>query len=293
MKVLITGAGGMVGRLLAEHCRALGDEVVAFDHAGLDIADERAVRDAFARARPEAAINCAAWTDVDACELDPQRAFLVNSQGVEMLATASRLAGAAFVTVSTDYVFDGRREDHFYTQRDDPHPLSAYGASKLEGERRAQAASARTTLVRSGWIFGPGGKNFLATAVERARRGERLKAISDSYGTPTYAADLAARLRELAALDLPGVYHVVNSGEGTSFEGFARAAAEAAGAGGLEIEGVLTDSLKRPAPRPRNSRLRCLFSEAIGLAPLRDWREALAEFAALKAGAPAGGAHAP
>jgi dTDP-4-dehydrorhamnose reductase len=285
MKVLITGAGGMVGSLLAEHCRALGDEVEAFDHAGLDITDERAAREVFARVRPDAAVNCAAWTDVDACELDPQRAFLVNSQGVETLATASRLAGACFVTVSTDYVFDGRRENHFYTQRDDPHPLSAYGASKLEGERRAQAASARTVVVRSGWIFGPGGRNFLATAMARALRGERLRAISDSYGTPTYAADLAARLRELAALDLPGVFHVVNSGEATSFEGFARAAAAAAGAEGAEIEGILTDSLRRPAPRPRNSRLRCLLSEAIGLAPLRDWRDALGEFAARPGGA--------
>jgi dTDP-4-dehydrorhamnose reductase len=293
MKVLITGAGGMVGRLLAEHCRAQGDEVAAFDHAGLDITDERAVREAFAAARPDAAFNCAAWTDVDGCELDPQRAFLVNSQGVEILATAGRLAGARFVTVSTDYVFDGRLENHFYTQRDDPHPLSAYGASKLEGERRAQAATARTIVVRSGWIFGPGGKNFLALALESARRGECMKAISDSYGTPTYAADLAARLRELSKLDLPGIYHVVNSGEGTSYEGFARAAAEAAGVGGAKIEGILSDSLKRPAPRPRNSRLRCLLSEAVGLAPLRDWRHALSEFAALTAGAPAGGAHAP
>src|ERR687894_1035477 len=220
MKVLITGAAGLVGAALTRHCRERGDDVLALDHEGLDITDERVVREAFGRLKPDAALNCAAWTDVDGCELDPQRAFLVNSQGVETLATASRLAGACFVTVSTEYVFDGRRENHFYTQRDDPHPLSAYGASKLEGERRAQAASARTIVVRSGWIFGPGGRNFLATALERLRRGERLRAISDSYGTPTYAADLAARLRELAALDLPGVFHVVNSGEGTSYEGF-------------------------------------------------------------------------
>ena len=153
----------MVGHLLVEHCVALGDEVFAHDRGALDIADERAVREAFARAKPDAVINCAAWTDVDACELDPQRAFLVNSQGVETLATASRLAGASFVTVSTDYVFDGRKAEGFYTQRDDPHPLSAYGAAKLEGEHRAQIASARTSVVRTGWIFGPGGKNFLAT----------------------------------------------------------------------------------------------------------------------------------
>ena len=284
MRVLITGAGGMVGRSLAEHCRARGDEVFAFDRAGLDITDEGAARETFARLKPEAVVNCAAWTDVDGCELDPQRAFLVNSQGVEILAAASRLAGASFVTVSTDYVFDGRREGHFYTQRDDPHPLSAYGAAKLEGERRAQAASARTAVVRSGWMFGDGGTNFLATAVGRLRRGERLRAISDSWGTPTYAPDLAARLRELAELDLPGVYHVVNSGGGASYEGFARAAAEAAAVAGAEIEAVPADSLRRLAPRPRNSRLRCLLSEAVGLAPLRDWREALAEFAAPPAG---------
>src|SRR5437764_5556506 len=268
MKVLITGAAGMVGRALVEHCVARGDEVAALDREGLDITDERAARDAFEQARPDAAINCAAWTDVDGCELDPQRAFLVNSKGVEILATAARLAGASFVTVSTDYVFDGRKPEGFYTQRDDPHPLSAYGASKLEGERRAHIASARTAIVRSGWIFGPGGKNFLATVVARARRGERLKAISDSFGTPTYAPDLAARLRELAELDLPGVYHVVNSGDGASYESFARAAAAAAGLTGFEVEGVSVDSLKRLAPRPRNSRLRCLLSEAVGLAPL-------------------------
>lgn len=279
MRVLITGAAGMVGHLLAEHCRARGDEVFAHDRESLDITDERVVREAFTRAQPEAVINCAAWTDVDGCELDPQRAFLVNSQGVEILASASRAAGACFVTVSTDYVFDGRKPEGFYTQRDDPHPLSAYGAAKLEGERRAQVASARTVVVRSGWIFGPRGKNFLATVTERARRGETLKAIHDSYGTPTYAPDLAARLRELAELDLPGVFHVVNSGEGTSFEGFAREAAKIVGAAETEIEPVSMDSLKRLAPRPRNSRMRCLLSEAFGLAPLRDWREALREFA--------------
>ncbi len=279
MRVLITGAGGMVGRALVEDCRGRGDEVSAHDRASLDITDERAVAEAFARARPEAVFNCAAWTDVDGCELDPQHAFQVNARAVEILATQSRLVGSSFVTISTDYVFDGSKEG-FYTQRDDPHPASVYGAAKLEGERRAQLASARTVVVRTGWIFGPGGRNFLATVVARARRGERLKAISDAYGTPTYAPDLAARLRELAEMDLPGVYHVVNGGEGTSFEGFARAAVEIAGASEVEIESVSMSSLDRPAPRPRNSRLRCLHSEAIGLAPLRDWRAALGEFAA-------------
>ncbi|HEY0083619.1 MAG TPA: sugar nucleotide-binding protein, partial [Pyrinomonadaceae bacterium] len=160
-----------------------------------------------------------------------------------------------------------------------PEPQSAYGIAKLQGERRAQRASARTVVVRTGWIFGVGGKNFLATAVERARRGEHLKAIADAYGTPTYAPHLAARLRELAARDLPGTYHVVGGGEGASFLEFAREAVRVAGVEGVEVEGVRMDSLQRPAPRPRNSRLRCLLSEAIGLAPLPDWREALRDFA--------------
>jgi dTDP-4-dehydrorhamnose reductase len=118
----------------------------------------------------------------------------------------------------------------------------------------------------------------LSTVIERARRGERLKAITDAYGTPTYADDLAARLRELALLDLPGIYHVVNAGNGASFEEFTRAALLAAGCEAVEIESVRMDSLQRPAPRPRNSRLRCLLSEAVGLAALPDWESALSLF---------------
>jgi dTDP-4-dehydrorhamnose reductase len=273
----------MVARALAAHCTSIGDEVFAHGRETLDITEPDNVREVFARERPDTVINCAAWTDVDGCELNPERALLINAEAVETLATHSRLAGASFVTISTDYVFDGAKEG-FYTQRDDPEPQSAYGLAKLQGERRAQRASARVVVVRSGWIFGAGGKNFLATAVERLRQGEHLKAISDAYGTPTYAPHLAARLRELAERDLPGTFHVVNSGAGASFLEFAEEAARAAGAEGVEIESISMDTLARPAPRPRNSRLRCLLSEAIGLAPLPDWREALRDFAAQNQG---------
>ena len=279
MRVLITGADGMVGRAVVEHCAARGDMVMAHNRQALDITDKRAVSAGFKHDAPDVVINCAAWTDVDGCQSDTQRAFEVNAQAVETLAMNSRSCGARFITISTDFVFDGAKGS-FYTQRDDPNPLSVYGESKLQGERRAQIAYARTIVVRTGWVVGVGGRNFLSTIIERARKGEHLKVISDAFGTPTAAGDLAARLRELARLDLPGVYHVVNSGAGVSYEEFTVAALKVAGCGKAEIESISMDTLHRPAPRPRDSRLRCLLSEAIGLPELPDWESALSGFAA-------------
>jgi dTDP-4-dehydrorhamnose reductase len=278
-KILITGSGGLVGRASVEHCRANGDEVVAYDRQSLDIGDAEKVNDVVSSEAPHAIINCAAWTDVDGCESDAAKAERVNAIGPANLARAARKVNAAFLTISTDYVFDGAKEG-FYTQRDDPHPLSVYAHSKLEGERRPQLEYARTIVVRTGYIFGPGGRNFLSTLVDRARRGERLKAIVDSWGTPTYARDLAMRLRELIELDLPGVFHVVSAGDGATFETFARAALKLADCDGALIDPVKMASLSRPAPRPRNSKLSCLLSPALGLPPLPHWQEGLAHFLA-------------
>lgn len=277
MKVLVTGAGGLVGRFVVRHCQSHGEEVIGFDHAGLDITDEQSVASTFDRERPDVVINCAAWTDVDGCESDPDHAQRANACGPELLALSCGKIDAQLLTISTDYVFDGEKQG-FYTQRDQPNPQSVYARSKLDGERRAQAAWARTSVVRSGYIYGPGGTNFLSTFLPRLQRGERLKVISDSFGTPTYARDLARQLYRLAQLDLPGIYHVVNQGEGASFEDFARAAAENRGLDTSLIESVSLKDLQRPAPRPRNSRLRCLLSEALGLELLPFWKESLREF---------------
>lgn len=277
MKILVTGAAGLVGRAVVEHCSAGGDDVLAYDHRALDIGDAAAVQAVIGHQRLDAIINCAAWTDVDGCEGDAQKAQRVNSVGPENLARAARDANAVLITISTDYVFDGAKEG-FYTQRDQPSPISVYGKYKLQGERRAQEAHARTIVVRSGYIFGPGGKNFLSNVASRAESGETLKAIADYWGTPTYGDDLAVRLRELAVRDLPGIYHVVNSGDGASFETFSREALRLAGLDGAKLEVVNGDSLGRPAPRPHNSRLKCLLSDAIGLPPLRPWQHALAHF---------------
>ncbi len=267
----------MVGRAVCDLCRVSGDSVLAYDHRGLDISHADDVLRTLQEGNPDVVINCAAWTDVDGCEHDKERAFAANARGPENLANASHEMNSAFVTISTDYVFDGTKEG-LYTEKDEPNPQSVYGLSKLEGERLAQKAYPATIVVRSGFIFGPGGSNFLSTIVERARRGEKIKAITDAYGTPTYARDLAVRLRELAQLNRPGIFHVANAGNGASYEQFAREAILMAGCVGVEVEGVQTDSLKRPAPRPHNSRLRCLYSDALGLPSLPDWRDALREF---------------
>jgi dTDP-4-dehydrorhamnose reductase len=262
-----------------EHCTAQGDRVLACDRRALDITDEPQVEAFFDRERPEVVINCAAWTDVDACEMDKNRAFAVNEIGPQNLAVNCRRTGARLLTISTDYVFDGTKEG-FYTQADQPNPLSEYGRSKWGGEVRAGLVCPRTTVVRTGWVFGEGGKNFLSTVVNRAMLGERLKLITDSWGTPTHAVDLAKRLRELAKMDIPGIFHVVNSGAGASYEEFARSALAGIPHDPLQLESVSVNALQRRARRPVNSRLSCLRSEAAGLAPLPDWQEAVKDFVA-------------
>lgn len=283
MTFIVTGAHGLVGRAVVQHLIAQGEPVIPFDHAALNIADQKSVVAAFARDRPVAVINCAAFTDVDGCESDRHQAEEVNARGPEVLAIACREVDALLITISTDYVFDGETEG-FYTEDDQPSPQSVYGVSKLEGERRAVAAWPRTIVVRSGYIFGSGGRNFLSTIVDRARRGESLKAIDDMFGTPTYARHLAERLCDLARLNSPGTYHVVNSGNGASFADFARLALEAAGLDTALVRPVRMDSLHRAAPRPRNSRLKSVRTDAIGLPPMLSWEQAVRQFVVNEAG---------
>lgn len=275
MKVLITGAAGMVGRALRELCEASGDTVFAYDHGKLDIANAGDVWQAVNQTKPDAVINCAAWTDVDGCESDVERAFAVNARGPENLAVASRDANAAFVTISTDYVFDGTKQG-FYTEDDAPNPQSVYGRAKLEGERLSRLINDRSVVVRSGYIFGRGGTNFLSTIVRRIQNAEKLTVISDMYGTPTYGRDLATRLRELAQAGNGGIYHLVNSGPGVSFAEFTRKTIELMGNHKVVVEEVSAATLNRPAHRPHNSRLCSLRTDQ--LPPLRDWESALAEF---------------
>ncbi len=277
MKILITGGNGMVARATAAYCRSIGDEVFSFTRQDLDISSAEEVKAAFEKLRPEAVINCAAYTNVDGAESDRSAAEAVNSLGPEILANACRSIDSGFVTISTDYVFDGQF-DGFYTQRDTPHPLGIYGKTKLEGERRASNAYARTVIVRSGWIYGAGGTNFLSVMRRMLAAGGKVKAIADSFGTPTYAADLAKRLRELAELNVPGIFHVTNEGEGSSFASFAEELCRITGSDPTLVVPVSHSELQRPAPRPTSSKLACLYSRAFGLRPLPEWKEALNTF---------------
>lgn len=281
MKVLITGANGMVAKAAIAYCNSIGDEVIAKTRQELDISNQEEVISLFEQEKFDAVLNCAAYTNVDGAETDQETNFKANTIGVENLAIASKRINSAFVTISTDYVFDGSKGD-FYTQRDDANPQGEYAKAKFEGESFARRIYARSIVIRSGWVFGDEGTNFLSVMHELLAEGKSIKAISDSYGTPTFAKDLAKRLRELAELDLPAIYHVCNTGEGTTFSEFAEKVCELKGFDKNLVGVVSMDSLSRPAPRPRDSRLKCLFSEKFGLSPLQNWEEALTEFLADK-----------
>ena len=277
MKILVTGANGMVAQATAEYCKSIGDEVVALTRGELDIADHGKVFEVMGSVRPDSVINCAAYTNVDGAESEQQLAYDVNATGVETLALACKQFESGFVTISTDYVFDGEKND-FYTQRDTPNPRGVYATTKRYGEILARNSYGRSIIVRSGWIFGDGGTNFLSVVHRLLSEGKTIKAISDSFGTPTFAGDLAKRLRELAGLDLPCTYHVTNSGDGTSYLGFAEKVCEIGGFDRKMVESISKNDLNRPAPRPASSKLACLFSERLGLGKMPSWKDSLERF---------------
>jgi dTDP-4-dehydrorhamnose reductase len=273
LRILVTGAAGQVGSEVAAHLPS--HEVVALDRAGCDLADRHSVEQAVSAARPAAVVNCAAWTDVDGCEADRERAMLVNALGVRHLAVACARVGAHLVHISTDYVFPGDK-DGPYDEWDEPGPRSVYGRSKLGGEREIARHAGSWAIARTSWVFGRRGRNFVDSIVGRAREGAPLRVVDDQRGCPTYAPDLAGALVRLAVERRPGMYHVTNAGACT-WHDLAAAAVELAGLDPSVVGVTTTAELGRPAPRPANSVLSGSAWAAAGLAPLRPWREALAE----------------
>jgi dTDP-4-dehydrorhamnose reductase len=276
MRLLVTGAGGQLGREVVGVCTAAGDEVVACDHAALDVSDRDQVLQVVAAASPEAVIHAGARTDVDGCETDPDRAYAVNALGTRHVAEAARMVSATVCYVSTDYVFDGRGERPYH-EWDATNPVSVYGRSKLGGET---ALGPQDTVVRTSWVCGRHGRNFIRTILSRAATGQPLTVVDDQHGCPTFAEDLAVMIRRLVVARLPGLFHVTNQGATTWYR-FARDAVEAAGLDTALVTPITTAQLQppRPAPRPANSVLDNAALRLSGLGLLADHHEPLERLA--------------
>lgn len=277
MKLMITGAAGQLGSDVVLASEALGHTTVGLDRSRLDIGDAGAVSALLESERPDAIINCAAWTAVDACEEDPDRAQAVNATAVESLVAAAAKVGAHVVQVSTDYVFDGTKAGP-YIETDTPNPTSVYGRSKLAGEH----AAAGHTIARISWVCGEFGNNMVKTILRLAAEHDQLSFVDDQRGNPTFTADLAPKLIALAEARPGGVFHVTNQGSVSWFE-FAQEVLRASGADPERVRPIATADLQpaRPAQRPANSVLDNGALIAAGFGPLlRDFREPLAELVA-------------
>jgi dTDP-4-dehydrorhamnose reductase len=274
MKVLITGAGGQLGRDLQIHCEAVGDEVVATTHATLDVGDRDAVYQAITGTQPDVVVHAAAWTAVDACESDPDTAYRVNALANRWVADASRRVGAHLCAVSTDYVFDGTKDEP-YVEWDRPNPQSVYGRSKWGGEQEVAAHAPGATVVRTSWVCGEHGGNMVKTVLKLAERPE-LAFVDDQRGHPSFTADLAVGIRRLVAARVPGTFHLTNQGAVSWYE-FVQAILESAGHDPAKVRPIKTADLDppRPAPRPANSVLDNAALRLAGFPPLPHHRESL------------------
>lgn len=272
MRILITGAGGQVGRELVSVFDAGGHVVAGFDHATLDITNRDAVRATVVEFQPDAIVHSAAWTAVDACEADPDRAFAVNAMGTRFVVEASRLVGAAVHYISTDYVFDGTKESP-YVEWDQTNPQSVYGASKLAGEHELGENS---SVIRTSWVCGFHGPNMVKTILRLAAENETLSFVNDQRGCPTFADDLAAMIAQLVVERRTGVFHVTNAGPVSWYE-FAREVLAASGQDPDRVLPVATADLQpqRPAPRPVNSVLDHAALRLAGIDTMADFREPL------------------
>jgi len=273
MRYLITGASGMLGRDL--QAALAGREVTALGRADLDVTDAAAV--AAAVRGHDVVLNCAAYTKVDDAETHEAEAYAANATGPANLAAACADLGARLVTISTDYVFDGRATTP-YAEDLPRDPINAYGRTKAAGEELAlEAHPEGTYVVRTAWLYGEHGPNFARTMLQLAASRDTWSVVDDQLGQPTWTADLAAQLVAMLDADAPaGIYHGTNSGEATWFE-FARAVLEDSGLDPERITPTDSSAFVRPAPRPSYSVLGHDAWAAAGLAPMRPWREALAD----------------
>lgn len=281
MKILLTGAGGQLGRELKRSLACLG-ELVACERSQLDLSNPDALRDALRRIAPTAIVNAAAYTAVDKAEAEPAAADAINAVAPGILAEEAKRLGARLIHYSTDYVFDGAKPS-LYNEDDKPAPLAAYGRSKLAGEKAIAAANCRHLIFRTSWVYGLHGANFMKTMLRLGKERDELRVVGDQIGAPTWTRHLAdATALILARADIPdGLYHLAAAGE-TSWHAYAEAIfAEARRIGLMDkapvVRRITSAEFSLPAPRPANSRLDCSrFNRDFGLA-LPDWRTGLVD----------------
>jgi dTDP-4-dehydrorhamnose reductase len=277
MRILVTGAAGMLGHALVP--------VLETDHAvaGLtrkdcDLCDEGAVGGIFKLQKPDLVVHLAAFTNVDGCELDPQKATAWNELATLNVARAAKSLGAAVLYTSTDYVFDGRA-DSPYSEDAPPNPLSVYGTTKLAGERHVQEIVDRYFVVRTSWLFGPNGKNFVSTILRLAGEQSELRVVDDQRGSPTYTRHLAQKLAKLVETREYGIYNITGDGSCTWFE-FAQKIVELHGPNGIRLTPISSTECGRPAPRPAYSVLAKRRLSSLGIGRLPHWEKGLESYLA-------------
>lgn len=274
LKIVITGANGQLGRELTEWTTDTAD-IIGFGRNELDITSLAACRNIFTLHRPDVVIHCAAYTAVDKAESEPDEAFRVNAAATRNVAVAAREVGAKLCYISTDYVFDGTGSTP-YNEYDQTNPQTVYGKSKLAGEQSVQTLHDRYFIVRTSWVYGKYGNNFVKTMLKIAGERDQLKVVADQLGSPTYTYDLTAFLLELVNTDYYGVYHASNSGICSWYE-FAKAIFEDSGVN-IQVDPCTTADFPRPAPRPAYSVMDHSAIRSNGFSVLRPWREALRHY---------------
>lgn len=285
MKLLVTGAAGMLGHDVMRAGERAGHQLVPIDLPELDITDEQAVSAFFERERPGATINCAAWTDVDGAEAERDLAHVVNATGAGNLARAAAKIGTPLLHISTDYVFDGTAplddagRSRPYVESDPTGPRSVYGQTKLEGERQVLDASPRHTVVRTAWLYGVDGRNFVDTMLRLASEREAVQVVDDQVGSPTWSGHLAPAILGLLEREVRGIVHLTGAGA-VSWNGFAREIFRQAEVG-CRVEPASSEQMARPAPRPAYS---VLESEREDVLPMPPWQDGLAGYMAARNG---------
>jgi dTDP-4-dehydrorhamnose reductase len=273
--LLVIGAKGMLGRDLMGILNSSfsNDEVIGWDIEEMDIQKEDESITRIEKIRPEIVIHLAAYTDVDGCELNKEKAFSVNAEGTKHVALAASKCRAKMVYLSTDYVFDGDKKEP-YLESDSPHPLNVYGLSKLRGEQYVQEWVKDFLIVRTQWLYGPSGKNFVTSILQQARKKAELSIVNDQIGLPTYTADLARAISELIQLDARGIFHAANSDPCTWYA-FGQEILKLSGVNQVRVIPISSRELGRPAARPPYSVLNCQkLKRETGLT-MRPWSEAL------------------